>query len=100
MSADGATIVTLRSSEALEKCAASPVYVAVMEWVPTLSNESTNVAVPSERFALPRTVAPSLNVTEPATVPAPGKTEDTVAVKLTASPSGDRFAEVLRVVVV
>lgn len=41
------------------------------------------VAVPADRFPVPSVVAPSLNVTEPVGVPAPGAETVTVAVKVT-----------------
>ena len=43
----------------------SPPYTAVKEWLPTLSVEIFNVAIPPDSVPVPIVVAPSLNVTVP-----------------------------------
>jgi len=79
----------------------SPPYTAVIECVPFTSVEIANVAfrlllsVP-----LPSVVLPSLNVTVPVGVPAPGALAVTVAVNVTMSPVMDGFNEDTIVVVV
>src|SRR5512142_1838291 len=58
-----------------------------MAWPPAAAKLVVNVAAPPVPTAtVPRTVAPSLNVTVPIGVPAPGATAATVAVKVTAWP--------------
>lgn len=62
-----------------------------MVWDAALSVEVPNVATPEAlRFAVPRTVAPSLNVTEPVGVPETAAV--TVAVKVTELPEKDGLA--------
>ena len=51
-------------------------------------------------MAPPSTVVPSVKVTRPVGVPAPGATGTTVAVRVTACPSTEGFGEVSSVVVV
>src|SRR6516165_5877878 len=58
-----------------------------MTWPPAAAKLVVNVAVPSRpTAAVPSTTLPSLNVTVPVGVPAPGATAATVAVKVTAWP--------------
>ena len=58
-----------------------------MAWPPAAAKLVVNVAVPPVPTAtVPRTTLPSLNVTVPVGVPAPGATAATVAVKVTAWP--------------
>ena len=58
------------------------------------------VAVPPLRVPVPRVVVPSLNVTGPEGVPAPGALAVTVAVKVTDWPKTDGLADEVRTVVV
>ena len=69
--------------------------------MPTDSVEVVNVAWPLPfNVPVPIGVAPSLNVTVPVGVPAPGKVADTEAVKVTDCPSLDGLLlEVTAVVV-
>src|SRR5262245_9447629 len=58
-----------------------------MTWPPAVAKLALIVAVPSGATGeVPRITAPSLKVTVPVGVPAPGVTADTVAVKITAWP--------------
>jgi hypothetical protein len=61
----------------------SPPYTAVIECGPTASALVLNVATPPLSVPVPIVVRPSLNVTVPVGVPAPGVTAATVAVKVT-----------------
>jgi nitric oxide synthase oxygenase domain/subunit len=56
----------------------------VIEWGPPASAAVLNVAMPADRLPVPRTVAPSLNVTVPVAVGAL-----TVAMKITEAPKVD-----------
>jgi len=67
----------------------------------TESEEVANVATPDPLSApVPSVVPPSLNVTLPVGVPAPGATAATVAVKVTDWPNTDGWAEEVTPVVV
>ncbi len=80
---------------------ASPPYDALIEWEPTASVLVTNVAWPEPfRVPVPRVLEPSLKVTVPVGVPAPGLFAVTVAVKVTDCPDSDGLAEELTSVVV
>ena len=62
----------------------SPPYSAVMVWMPTVRLSVLMVACPEpSRVLIPSIVAPSMKVTFPVGVPAPGGTAETVAVKVT-----------------
>src|SRR5438093_6178598 len=69
---------------------ALPPYDALIEWEPTASVLVTNVAWP-EPFSVPvpRVLEPSLKVTVPVGVPAPGLFAVTVAAKVTGCPNTD-----------
>ena len=58
------------------------------------------LADPFESVAVPRLVVPSLKVTLPVTVPVPGATTVTVAVRVTDWPVTDGFGEAVSVVLV
>src|SRR5216117_2583887 len=80
---------------------ASPPYDALIECEPTASVLVTNVAWPEPfRVPVPRVLEPSLKVTVPVGVPAPGLLAVTVAVKVTDCPDTDGLAEELTSVVV
>ena len=80
---------------------ASPPYTAVMGCAPTANAELVNVAIPDALTGpVLIIVDPSLNVTVPVRVPAPGATTATVAVNVTDWFKSDGFTEELRVVVV
>src|SRR5947208_1019748 len=80
---------------------ASPPYDALIEWEPTASVLVTNVAWPEPfRAPVPRVLEPSLKVTVPVGVPAPGLFAVTVAVKVTDCPDTDGLVEELTRVVV
>jgi len=73
----------------------------VIECEPTVSVLVTNVAWPElSRVPVPRVLEPSLKVTVPVAVPAPGLFAVTVAVKVTACPDTEGLAEELTNVVV
>ncbi len=73
----------------------------MIECEPTASVLVTNVAWPEpSRVPLPRVLDPSLKVTVPVAVPAPGLFAVTVAVKVTACPDTEGLAEELTNVVV
>ena len=61
----------------------SPLYVAVMVWLPTASVEAETVTTPPLSVPVPIVLPPSRNVTVPVAVPDPGPTGATVAVKVT-----------------
>jgi len=69
-----------------------PAYTAVMLWVPTVK-VVVYVATPLLRMAVPIVVPPSLKVTEPVPVSAPGVIGVTVAVKVTDWPEVETFVE-------
>jgi hypothetical protein len=62
--------------------------------------EVVRLAVPPERFALPRVVVPSLNVTVPIGVPLPGAITLTVAFRVTDWFKTDGFGVAVSAVVV
>jgi hypothetical protein len=62
--------------------------------------EVVRLAVPPERFALPRVVVPSLKVTVPVGVPLPGAITLTVAFRVTDWFNADGFGVAVRAVVV
>ena len=65
--------VCVSAAEVLGSKFALPAYVAVIECVPTVSEETVSCAEFPPRVALPREVEPSRNVTVPvAVVPAGG----------------------------
>src|SRR6266852_3294227 len=68
--------------------------------VPTASELVLNVAEPADTATVASVVAPSLKATVPVSVPAPGATIDTVAVKVTDCPNTDGFALEAKLVVV
>ena len=73
----------------------------MIECEPTASVLVTNVAWPElSRVPVPRVLEPSLKVTVPVAVPAPGLFAVTVAVKVTACPDTEGLAEELTNVVV
>jgi hypothetical protein len=72
----------------------------VIVWLATLRAEVVNVACAEPFSATPeaRVVAPSVKVTVPVGVPAPGAVAATVAVKVTVCPNTDGLAVELTVV--
>jgi len=68
-----------------------------MEWFPSENEEVLKLATPATKGTVPSTVAPSLNVTVPVGVPAPGLT---VAVSVTCWPKTSEVEEAVSVVVV
>src|SRR5205809_727354 len=80
---------------------ASPPYDALIEWEPTASVLVTNVAWPEPfRVPVPRVLVPSLTVTVPVGVPAPGALAVTGAVQVTGCPDADGLIEQTTPVVV
>jgi hypothetical protein len=71
-----------------------------MECEPMESELVVKRALPAFSVPVPKTAAPSLNVTLPEGVPAPGLTTATVAVKATDWPETDGLAEEVTTVVV
>src|SRR4051794_37481470 len=57
-----------------------------MVWLPASRADVLKVAVPPLSVPVPRELDPSLKVTDPVGVPAPGATAPTVAVKVTDWP--------------
>jgi len=78
----------------------SPPYTAVIEWLPTASEEMFNVATPPLNVPVPIVVTPSLNVTVPLGVPDPGALALTVAVKITFCPNTEGVSDVATLVLV
>ena len=76
------------AAEVLALKLASPLYVAVMEWVATDSDEVASVATPPESVLVASAVPPSKKVTVPVGVPTP---DVVVAVKVTEVPNVDGF---------
>ena len=71
-----------------------------MVWVATESDDVVNVAFPDVMGTVAaRVTAPSVKVTLPVGVPAPGATAVTVAVKVTTWPETDGLAVEVTVVV-
>ena len=64
-----------------------------MECEPTASTEVLRVADPELSAPVPRVLAPSLKVTVPVGVPAPGANAFTVAVNVTCCPNNDGLVE-------
>src|SRR5262249_19235516 len=82
--------VCVRAADVLAAKLASPLYTAVIEWLPRVSVAVANVAVPEALSVTALSVvAPSLNVTLPVAVPAPGATAAIVAVNVTLVPKTD-----------
>ena len=76
-------------------------YSAVIEWVATVSDDVSYVATPEPlSVPVPMLVAPSLKVTVPVGIPAPGATTPTVAVNVTDSPNNVGFTVDVNPVVV
>jgi hypothetical protein len=69
----------------------SPPYTAVIECVPSASVVVVNVAFLLLSVPVPSSVVPSMNVTVPVGVPAPGDSATKVAVKVTVAPEVDGF---------
>ncbi len=63
----------------------------MIEWIPVARDELENVACPAESVIVPIVVVPSLNVTVPEGVPAPGAVAVTVAVNVTDWPKVEGF---------
>src|ERR1043166_7754668 len=83
----------LKADDVLVLKLASPLYTAVIEWEVTDKVEEEEVAEPPLRLLVAREVAPSLKVTVPVGVPAPGETALTVAVKVTDWPNTEGFCD-------
>src|SRR5262249_59299478 len=66
---------------------------------PRARAEVVNVALPPESVPVPNVVAPSLKVTVPVGVPAPGAVALTVAVKVTPWPDTEGLSEEVTAVV-
>jgi hypothetical protein len=91
--------VCVSAAEVLARKVPSPRYDAVIECEPGVSAEVTSVACwPTSSVPVPMTVTPSRNWTAPVSVP--GEVLVTVAVKVTACPVVDGFAEEARAVFV
>jgi hypothetical protein len=85
--------------EVLVENFASPLYFAVIEWVPCASVDDESVAMPAAIVTgFPIWVAPSKNEMVPVSVPAVAEVE--VAVKVTVCPAVDGFKDETTVVVV
>ncbi len=71
----------------------------MIECDPTASDDVLKVAVPLVSETLPRDVVPSMKVTPPVGVPAPGEVAETVAVKVTDCPNTEGFAAAVTLLV-
>jgi hypothetical protein len=91
-----ALTVKLRAGDVLAMRLASPLYAAVMEWLPTAGDEMLRVATLLLTAALPSTTEPSLKVTVPVAMPPLAPV--TVAVRVTACPVYAGFADELSAV--
>ena len=60
------------TAELLAWKSVSPLYFAVMEWLPRVRTDVERVALPAVRRMVPSSVVPSRNVTEPVGMPNPG----------------------------
>jgi len=100
--ANGAVLtVWINAVEALALKSTLPAYSTVSKWEPTIKAAVENVACPEPSSApVPTVAAPSLKVTVPLRVPAPGAVAVTIAVKVTDWPDVDGFTEELSVAVV
>lgn len=78
----------VRTDDVLPPWLASPLYTAVIEWLPTESVDVDNDAVPALSVTVPMGLAPSRNCTVPV---APAG--DTVAVNVTLSPKVEGFRD-------
>lgn len=87
------------TDELLVRKSASPLYLAVMEWLPRVRPDVGRLALPAVRAMVPSVVVPSRKVTEPVGTPAPGAVAVTAAVNVTVWPYALGFADELRVVV-
>ena len=74
---------------------ASPLYFAMIVWLPKVSDDVLKLAIPPARATVPSGVTPSKKVTVPV-----GAEPVTVAVNVTWSPTIDGFSEDVSVVVV
>src|SRR5690242_6893963 len=79
----------------------SPLYMAVIEWVPWARLEVWKVAWPvASRLLVPSVTVPSIKVTVPVGMPAPGLRAVTVAVNVIICPMAAGFADEESVVAV
>jgi hypothetical protein len=79
----------------------SPLYTAVIVWLPFASTLVASVATPLPfTLVVPSEVLPALNVTVPVAAPAPGATALVVAVNVTLWPGSVGVAEVVTTVLV
>src|SRR5205814_1858251 len=94
--------VCVRFGDVLVRKLPSPLYTAVIVWLPTESVVvAPLVALPPVKLtAAPKLTSSILNWTVPVGVPAPGATAPTVAVKVIDCPNTEGFAAALRVVAV
>jgi len=76
----------------------SPLYTAVIEWLPRASDDVVKLAFPLLSVPDPITVVPSLKVTVPVGVPV--VEDETIAVNVTGWPKVDGFCDDVTVVVV
>lgn len=85
-----ALTVSVSAAEVLLLKFPSPLYLAVMEWAPAISEETLSWALLLETAAVPNEVEPSRKVTLPVAL-APLTEGATVAVNVTAEPNGAGF---------
>ena len=95
----GALTVCINGWDVLPEKLASPPYTPVIECGPLVSVDVDNVAWPLPlRGPVPMLAVPSINVTVPVGVPAPGATATTAAVKVTGCAVAEGFTEDVNVV--
>jgi hypothetical protein len=91
---DACFTVWVNADEVLGVKLESPLYTAVTEWLATDKTEVMNVAWSLLlRVPVPSMVVPSLKVTVPVGVPAPGDTALTLAVKVSDCPKTDELPD-------
>jgi hypothetical protein len=91
----GTLTVCISTAELLAALLGSPLYCAVIEWLPVASEEIVTLAVPAASAPAPICAPPSKNLTVPV-----GESPVTLAVNVTDCPELDGFGDDDSVVVV
>src|SRR5260370_11887195 len=85
--------VCVRALEELGAKLPLPAYLTVIEWLPAASDAVVKLTAPAVSCTVPRAVGPSLKVTFPVGVPAPGATTLTIVLDVIACPKTEGLAE-------